>query len=90
MRLSVLYMSYSSVVSKSIMLCWLCGYSNGIINFPITYSTIFTAYGAVIDSNDDAICGVSTEIQSDSSIYIRTTYNKTPYKKQVYALVIGS
>ena len=72
------------------MFCWVCGYGCEMIYFPITYNTIFTAYSAVIDSNDAGIVDFSTEIQSNSSIYIRTSYDKVYYQPQVYALVIGT
>lgn len=71
------------------MLCWVCGYGCEMIYLPITYNKTFTAYGAVIDSNDSGIVAFSTEIQSNSSIYIRASYERVYYQPQVYALVIG-
>lgn len=71
------------------MLCWVCGYGCNTIYFPITYNIVFTAYGAVVDSNDETVVAISTEIQSNNSIYIRTSVYQQYYSAPVYALVIG-
>ena len=71
------------------MLCWVCGYGCEMIDLPITYNTVFTAYGAVVDSNDETVVAISTEIQSNNSIYIRTSVYQQYYSPAVYALVIG-